>query len=459
MAIMVKLKHVQHNPSTGSYTYRRRVPEYAKAYLSQSSEWKRLLGKTEREALSKYDAVHKQFERLLKLAKAGAVGSTPLDDAEAMKAVLKEWGFDPASEGRSPEEVIERDIAADRILDKYKEDIHTGERIGITKEDRDLVVALYQGVKIEAIEPTFLDAFKFYIKEKGKADPVERKQQEQRLERVKLVGLKVMGGDKALSAMTREDARNMRDELLASGMKATSVRRNINTLSAVYRLACIEHEMPVKPIYTNLNIQGADANVVSKKELRVPLTVDTIEYMYSKLSAVKTPELLQVWTLLHHTGARLSEIAGLGVADVKLDDPTPHIVIDHRPWRRLKNNDSVRKVPLVGDALKVARDLCTSVKSGQEHVFPRYAVGRDRDKLSAILMKHLRKHQPDPLQTVHSLRHNMKDALRNAGVVRELQNAILGHELSSGIDADYGVGFGLERMRDALLQVFPDPVL
>ena len=37
----------------------------------------------------------------------------------------------------------------------------------------------------------------------------------------------------------------------------------------------------------------------------------------------------------------------------------------------------------------------------------------------------------------------------------ELANGILGHELSRGIDKEYGIGFDLRLMEDALLKVFP----
>ena len=48
-----------------------------------------------------------------------------------------------------------------------------------------------------------------------------------------------------------------------------------------------------------------------------------------------------------------------------------------------------------------------------------------------------------------------KDALRNAGVGHELACAILGHELSRGIDKEYGVGFELRSMDQTLLKALP----
>ena len=45
----------------------------------------------------------------------------------------------------------------------------------------------------------------------------------------------------------------------------------------------------------------------------------------------------------------------------------------------------------------------------------------------------------------------MKDALRDAGVGQGLENAILGHAISGGVDANYGHGYSLAVKRDALL--------
>jgi hypothetical protein len=58
----------------------------------------------------------------------------------------------------------------------------------------------------------------------------------------------------------------------------------------------------------------------------------------------------------------------------------------------------------------------------------------------------------DPRHTLYSLRHTIKDALRDADVSLDLQNAILGH--STGSQANYGSGHSLERKQGALLKVF-----
>ena len=51
----------------------------------------------------------------------------------------------------------------------------------------------------------------------------------------------------------------------------------------------------------------------------------------------------------------------------------------------------------------------------------------------------------------------MKDALSDADVSLDLQEAILGHSTGSGSQANYGKGHSLKRKQGALLKVFGAP--
>jgi integrase len=65
------------------------------------------------------------------------------------------------------------------------------------------------------------------------------------------------------------------------------------------------------------------------------------------------------------------------------------------------------------------------------------------------LMKRLRKVVKDPKKSIHSLRHSMKDALRNSGCPDELGKALLGHADGS-VAARYGSGYTLDVLRQAM---------
>ena len=54
---------------------------------------------------------------------------------------------------------------------------------------------------------------------------------------------------------------------------------------------------------------------------------------------------------------------------------------------------------------------------------------------------------------MHSLRHRMKDKLRNTGCPEHLSMAILGHSANT-VAANYGSGYAIDVMREALVKVW-----
>ena len=68
-------------------------------------------------------------------------------------------------------------------------------------------------------------------------------------------------------------------------------------------------------------------------------------------------------------------------------------------------------------------------------------------------MKHLRSVIKEPRKSIHSLRHSMKDNLRNVGCDDALSKAILGHT-SEGVSARYGSGYNAVVMREVLVKVW-----
>jgi integrase len=70
-----------------------------------------------------------------------------------------------------------------------------------------------------------------------------------------------------------------------------------------------------------------------------------------------------------------------------------------------------------------------------------------------MLMKRLRTVITDKKLTMHSLRHRMKDKLRNTGCPEAISLAILGHSTNT-VAANYGSGYALEVMREHLVKVW-----
>ncbi|SDY88384.1 Phage integrase family protein, partial [Lentibacter algarum] len=130
------------------------------------------------------------------------------------------------------------------------------------------------------------------------------------------------------------------------------------------------------------------------------------------------------------TGASVSEVSGLRIKDCDLVAKCLHI--SPTPWRGLKTTNSQRSVPLSAEAVAALGKLIQNQTSDPEApLFARYAKERGADSCSAMLMKRLRTVITDKKLTMHSLRHRMKDKLRNTGCPEAISLAILGHSTNT----------------------------
>jgi len=163
-----------------------------------------------------------------------------------------------------------------------------------------------------------------------------------------------------------------------------------------------------------------------------------------------TPTAHALFVILCDTGARLAEIVGLEARDVDLEQGQLHV----RPntLRGLKTKTSERSLPLSPRAIDCLSQYHQDL-SPTAPLFPKYARPRGSDAASAMLMKRLRTQIEDKKITIHSLRHRMKDKLRNTGCPEAISLAILGHSTNT-VAANYGSGYAIEVMREHLERVW-----
>lgn len=148
--------------------------------------------------------------------------------------------------------------------------------------------------------------------------------------------------------------------------------REITNLKAVLNFAAGEYEVPECSAFKGLIYPHIDEAAV---DLRYPLPPHVIDLMYADLQDSRA--LLEVWTLVHHTGAQNAEILGLLVGEFQLDAPVPHIVIKPLEHRSVKDPSRIRKVPLVGHALTIAQVIVKRCRPDQP-AFPEYCEGQTR---------------------------------------------------------------------------------
>ena len=250
-------------------------------------------------------------------------------------------------------------------------------------------------------------------------------------------------GDIPLSDLTREQGKTYISHRLKT-VKTTSVARCLVTINAVLNHAWKEWSIARPNPFFGLKIAGLGHDA---KKRPVPETPKVREMVEKFEGDTRSTSLL---ILLHvGTGARIAELSGLAVADIKLDHETPHIDIKPHPWRSLKTKSSVRLVPLTGGALGAAKLALKRAEAAKAlTLFPEYAKERGADSASAAVNKRLKEWGI----TSHSFRHWIKDALREVGCPSDIQEAIQGHAAKSVADT-YGKGHSLMVMQGWLTKV------
>jgi integrase len=159
-------------------------------------------------------------------------------------------------------------------------------------------------------------------------------------------------------------------------------------------------------------------------------------------------ESRMIFLAMVETGCRPSELCNIKPENIHLDANVPYISVVFESDRRLKTENSIRDIPLVGVSLEAMR----LAKNG----FPRY---RDKEtNLSGALMRYLKRNKllPTPDHGVYSLRHSYEKRMLEGGMDDEFRRRTLGHDTDR---PEYGDGGSLawraERMQSIALEFDP----
>jgi integrase len=246
-----------------------------------------------------------------------------------------------------------------------------------------------------------------------------------------------LAGDRDVGEYSREDAKLFVRHLTLRGNKTATIRRRINSLSAILNYAYAELDLEKRNPFTRLIIRNEGHDVCK----RGTFTNEQLKMGYDK-AVSSGSQIKLLMPLLGETGCRLAEIVGLELNDIDMDQEL--IYVRPNSNRRLKTRNSERTLPLVGYA-KIAMEFAIS-KSDGKYLFPRYV--RDgkcnADHASASLNKWLKKDFEG--LTAHCLRHTFRDRLRAVECPLELIDQIGGWRSVSSIGARYGQGYSIDAM-------------
>lgn len=220
-----------------------------------------------------------------------------------------------------------------------------------------------------------------------------------------------------------------RNERLSPG----TIKRRYGTIKAMVGRALLDLGSDKRNPFDGFRM--SEGNGTTK---RVPFNRAMLELIDDYLAEGRVGlEVIELIRIMRATGGTIGEIGGLVVADVQLENDTPHLLLRFNQLRRLKNASRTRPVPLVdGAALAAASEAVARARAGSRsegaetvQVFPGFHIDRGADLLSAKVVKAIRAAgvPRSPRLTSHSFRHTVAEALRVSGASFHLQRRLLGH--------------------------------
>lgn len=437
--MQIVLKHIK-QLSNGKYQYRRVWPQDVREALPELG---RELKRTFEAALGRDGAILKavtldrQFEGTVRSIRDNR-GERPAwevmqrvrqwyeeNKRDLAAVILEDLAFEPHGE-----EILIQETAADVEIERIIEQAarksgrdKLGHPAKLSTEDRLKIEILSTG-RLSAPELTVGEAFRLYT-EKNKAGRVDRSAKaavEQFVE---------FNGDVEISAIRSPQVMDWMDHLVEVRSQGyETVKKRLGAMKAIVNFAIRRGAF-----------EGRNPFVGHKVPEHAAATLDRLPFHRVHLEAIDRylatgavrEETRWVIALLKNTGCRPSEIGGLRAEDLSLETEIPYALVRWSEDRRLKTNDSERRVPLIGDALSAARAAAGRRKTGWlfPSLAPTTAKLNDNQAISARINAVIRRAgvAATPQLVCYSFRHTMAAALdQTPGIAHAVRERVLGRQ-------------------------------
>lgn len=251
-------------------------------------------------------------------------------------------------------------------------------------------------------------------------------------------------GDKALLDITRDDAHKFHrfylDKVKARKISGNTANRQFGNLRKLFREYIHYMQLDVQNPFERLSY----ADPKRHRKIVPPFETAYIEHTFLNGDALRrmNREARLIFFAMVETGCRPSELCNMRPENIHLDDAVPHLEVTFSDDRRLKTENSIRKIPLVGVSLEAMK----RAKNG----FTRY---RDKESnFSAAAMKFLRENEllPTVNHRVYSLRHSYEKRMLEGGMDDEFRRRTLGHDTNR---PEYGDGGALKWRAEQMTRI------
>lgn len=278
----------------------------------------------------------------------------------------------------------------------------------------------------------------------------------------------LLGADRAVTEISREDVRNLRDALLALPPNAPKrwpnvPLRTVIDLAKRDELATISLKSVTHYLQANASLfrwlmaeehitktptagLGAPQKVLAHDERRRPFTTPELQLVLTSgpYAGALSSRGWQWWTPLiaMFSGLRLGEIVGLQAAEIAERDGVAVFIVRPNAMRGLKTDQSTRIVPLHPTLIQLglAAHAEAAPKGGPLFSDLPKMSGGYSNAVQKHFGRHIRMLITDRRVVFHSLRHNFRDALREAFVPPEISAALGGWKFGNAIMNGYGTG-------------------
>jgi integrase len=272
----------------------------------------------------------------------------------------------------------------------------------------------------------------------------------------------VIGGDFPVRSITKAHVRTFKESLLRTPkrhgneamLSPASVSKGLTAIRAVLAWAVGQGYLDVNPAD---GIRHAGARSAEQRSRRLPYDSDDLKRIFGQVrqpGADTWLPLLGLWT-----GARLEELGGLRVEDVKDEAGVPYIFIRASDGRRLKNRGSERRVPLHPELVRADfLDYVAERKSAGDTLLFSELKADSHGTRTRMWGKRFARHvrlicgvTDKRKASFHSLRHSFVDAAR-AVMIEEHRHAIKGHS-GGGVGRTYGTSVPLSVLAESMAKV------
>jgi site-specific recombinase XerC len=351
MALQRKLKHIDERPN-GVLRFRRRFPKDVAEFLKQPTLQIHIRNTSGIAFHQEYHAIMREFDSIVSKARVVMSEKDTRSPIERWhEALLQQEGLMAGVSGLEDDPTYARWVVAQGLRESPDTD--------------PLLVKAVLNPDSSPPDATLEDAVNLYIRDKGVEESRKRAADFARICRRLQEALGPLD-QLPIKSLRREHGRRFMDTLLntkkADGtpLSIASAKREAVIVTATMNHALREFDIDgVSNPFAALPWPKQDILAVEKK---LPLEDALVVAVADRLSKDHKP----LWSVLAGTGMRLGEAVGLLREDVVLDAPVPHVVIQPNSIRPIKTTSSQRTVPLVGEALRAAKEACNGVQQTKE---------------------------------------------------------------------------------------------